>query len=218
MPIIGCFRACTINRGTNQCQRSEMAFAVGSSHLWFFVGKVAGGPKNRIELYRQSAAKTVWAPEIRYATKVDTVSISPGRVSLGCMQVGKWGPFCGGVQFCPKLKAANGNYLTVGDLLEATPRCTSYALSYSPDGATTGSPTPPDPPHLTPSSPLQCANSPLPPFMLDTIPIPSSAVHPVPTTLAPPPSFGGGMHRYRLLPESHVQQLGLLSVCDALLP
>lgn len=52
--------------------------------------------------------------------------------------VGKWGPLCGGVQICPNLVPANGNYLTVGDLLEAAPRCTSYALSYSPDGATAG--------------------------------------------------------------------------------
>lgn len=52
--------------------------------------------------------------------------------------VGKYGSFCGGVQFCPKLTAANGKYVTVGDLLEATPRCTSYAISYSPNGAPTG--------------------------------------------------------------------------------
>jgi hypothetical protein len=78
---------------------------------------------------------------LRYSSPEASVGVIGAPLSQRVSKVwavGKWGPFCGGVQFVPQLTSANGEYFTVGDLLEATPRSTSYAISYSPDGAATG--------------------------------------------------------------------------------
>ena len=54
------------------------------------------------------------------------------------MQVGKWGAFCAGLQIVPDTSSANGKRVSAGDVIDGVPQATSYAISYSPDGAVNG--------------------------------------------------------------------------------
>lgn len=54
------------------------------------------------------------------------------------MQVGKWGAFCAGLQIVPDTSSANGKRVSAGDIIDGVPQATSYAISYSPDGAVNG--------------------------------------------------------------------------------
>ena len=54
------------------------------------------------------------------------------------MQVGRWGAFCAGLQIVPNTSPANGKRVSIGDIIDGAPQATSYAISYSPDGAVNG--------------------------------------------------------------------------------
>ncbi len=55
-----------------------------------------------------------------------------------CVQVGRRGAFCAGLQYVPDISPANGKRVSISDIIDEAPQSTSYAISYSPDGAVNG--------------------------------------------------------------------------------